>query len=71
MFFLDASTDELMKRVNKRSEIEIFETPEALDRVRNKALMLTKHWHVIDTSGSITDTQREITKILKQHDSEA
>ena len=70
MLYLDASTDELMKRVQKRSEIEIFETPDALDRVRKKALMLTKNWYVIDTSGSIQDTQKEITKILTKLDEE-
>ena len=70
MFFLDASTDELMKRVNNRNEIEVFETPNELEKVRKKALMLTKNWHVIDTSGSIHETQSKILSILKKLDHE-
>ncbi len=68
MFFLDASPEELMKRVRKRSEIEIFETYDALVKVRNKALLLTKHWYIIDTSPPIEETFSEITKILKKLD---
>ena len=68
MFFLDATTDELMRRVRKRKEIEIFETPNALDKVRSKTLMLTKNWYVIDTNGSMHDTQSKIRKILKNLD---
>jgi len=66
MIFLDASPDVLMKRVQKRDEIEIFETPEALEKVRNKALMLTDHWHIIDTSGSIAKTQKKIINLLEK-----
>ena len=66
MIFLDAPPDVLMKRVQKRDEIEIFETPEALEKVRNKALMLTNHWHIIDTSESITKTQEKIIHLLEK-----
>jgi dTMP kinase len=65
MIFLDAPPDELMKRVQKRDKIEIFETLDALGNVRNKALLLTKNWHVIDTSGTISETQRQITSLLE------
>jgi len=68
MFFLDATTEELMKRVRKRKEIEIFETPSAFDKVRNKTLMLTKNWYIIDTSGSIHNTQSKINDILNKLD---
>lgn len=68
MFFLDASPEELMKRVKKRSEIEIFETYDALVKVRNKALLLTKHWYIIDTCPPIEETFSTITKILKKLD---
>jgi dTMP kinase len=68
MFFLDAPTEELIKRVKKRKDIEIFETPEELEHVRNKALMLTEHWHIIDTSGTITETQKKIQILLEQLD---
>ena len=70
MFFLDAPTDELMKRVRKREETEVFETPGALEKVRNKALMLTKNWYVIDTSKSIVETQKQIIDILTKLDKE-
>jgi dTMP kinase len=70
MFFLDVSTSELMKRVNKRSEIEIFETPEALEKVRNKALKLVKNWNIINTSGTIEETKSKITEKLIQLDSQ-
>ena len=65
MIFLDALPDELMKRVQKRDEIEIFETLEDLEKVRNKALMLTKNWHIIDTSGTVTETQKQIANLLE------
>lgn len=71
MFFLDASPEELMKRVQKRSEIEIFETYDALVKVRNKALLLTKHWCIIDTSGPIEGTFGYIKKMLEKLDRES
>jgi len=64
MFFLDASPDDLIKRLSSRSELEIFETPTSLKKVRNKALLLVKNWYVIDASGSIKDTFSRIDKIL-------
>ena len=60
-----APPDELMRRVQKRDEIEIFETLEDLEKVRNKALMLTKNWHIIDTSGTVTETQKQIANLLE------
>lgn len=64
MFFLDAPTEELMKRVQKRKEVEVFETPDALEKVRKKALMLTENWYIIDTKNSIEETQKQIRDIL-------
>lgn len=64
MFFLDASPKDLMNRLISRSELEIFETPESLKKVRNKALLLVKNWYVIDASGSIQDTYSRLDKIL-------
>jgi dTMP kinase len=68
MFFLDASPEELMKRLKGRDEREIFETYEDLIKVRSKALALTKHWHVIDTSSTIDETYLSIRKIIKSLD---
>ena len=64
MFFLDAQPDELVERIRKRSEREMFETPEALRKVRMKALDLVQGWHIINTGQSIEQTYAEIEKIL-------
>ena len=40
MFFLDASPKELLKRVKKRKNVEMFETLDELVKVRTKALAL-------------------------------
>ena len=69
MFFLDAPSKELLKRVNKRDQTEIFETFDALEHVRKKALMVTEKWHVIDTSDTIDATFKEILGILYSLDS--
>jgi dTMP kinase len=68
MFFLDASPKVLMKRIKNRDEREIFETYEDLIKVRTKALALTKHWHVIDTSSTIEDTFSTIKNIIETLD---
>jgi dTMP kinase len=68
MFFLDAEPIVLLSRIKKRKELEIFETEDALKKVRNKALNLVKNWNIIDTSGSIEDTFSEIEKIVKKID---
>ena len=68
MFFLDATPEELSDRVEKRDVKEIFETIEELNNVRNKALMFTENWHIIDTNKSIEDTYRQIELILDKLD---
>jgi len=68
MFFLDASPEELLNRVEKRAEKEIFETKNELIKVRKKALFLVKNWYIIDTSGSIEETFSEIQNVLKKLD---
>ncbi|MFH1013998.1 MAG: thymidylate kinase [Thermoplasmatota archaeon] len=68
MFFLDAAPDVLLERIKERKEQEIFETYDALIKVRDKALLLVDHWHVIDTSGTIEDTFLKMKTILKELD---
>jgi len=67
MFFLDAPPEELLKRIEQRNEKEIFETLDALVKVRKKALMLVKNWNIIDTTGSIKNTfsciEKEIIRL--------
>ena len=69
MFFLDTSTDNLLTRVDKRSQKEIFESRNELEKVRKKALMLTDKWFIIDTSESVNDTFNDIEQILFKLDS--
>lgn len=64
MFFLDADPNELLDRIKRRNEVEMFETFDALVKVRKKALALAEGWHIIDTSGSIEDTFDQIRKVL-------
>jgi thymidylate kinase len=68
MFFLDASPKEMAKRIEKRSEKEMFETLDELEKVRNIALYLVKKWNIIDASGSIEDTFMKIEKVLTELD---
>ena len=70
MFFLDATPKMLMERIKKRKEKEMFETYDALKRVRKKALDLAKNWHIIDTSESIEKTYEKIEIILNMLDEE-
>jgi len=64
MFFLDASPDDLMARLDSRSELEIFESLKSFKKVRKKALLLVRNWYVINASGSIKETYSSIDKIL-------
>ncbi len=69
MFFLDAPPKELMKRFEERSETEMFETEQAVVKVRKKAHELVGNWHIINSSKSIEDTYKKIEKILEKLDS--
>ena len=64
MFFLDASPEELVKRVEKRETKEMFETFDKFKKVRKKSLILVKNWNIIKTKGSIEDTALQIEKVL-------
>jgi len=68
MFFLDASPKELVNRIEKRDEKEMFETLTEFVKVRKKSLMLVKNWNIIDTSGSIENTSSQIEKVLDSLD---
>jgi dTMP kinase len=64
MFFLDAPPDELLKRVQSRSELEMFETMKDFKKVRKIALGLVGDWDVIDTTGSVDETYSLIEEKL-------
>jgi dTMP kinase len=68
MFFLDVEPEELLKRLLKRNEHEMFENLNDLVKVRGKALELAKTWHIINTGNSIEQTELEINKILDSLD---
>jgi dTMP kinase len=70
MFFLDVEPDELLKRLEKRNEHEMFENLNDLIKVRSKALKLAKNWHIINTGDSIEHAQKEINQILDHLDSD-
>lgn len=69
MFFLDANPEDIVERMQERNEREIFETFKELIKVRKKALILVKKWHIIDTSDSISNTFFKIENILDRMDS--
>ena len=64
MFFLDASPEVLLKRVEKRKEKEMFETLEEFENVRKKAIHLVRNWYIIDISGSIDNSFSKIEDVL-------
>ena len=68
MFFLDAPTGEILNRIQQREQQEIFETYDALEKVRKKAMLLLKNWYVIDTSRSVDDTYAAICVLLEELD---
>jgi dTMP kinase len=70
MFFLDAPSEEILNRIRERAEHEIFETYDALEKVRKKAMLLLDNWYVIDTSGSVDDTFAAICLILEELDNQ-
>ena len=71
MFFLDAPTEKILNRIKERSEHEIFETYDALEKVRKKAMLLLDNWYIIDTSGTIDDTFASICLILEELDNKS
>lgn len=66
MFFLDLTPEESLKRMSVREDEEMFENLEDLIKVRNKALNLTKDWHIINTSGKIEEVFEDVDAILNQ-----
>ena len=71
MFFLDSSPKNLLKRMEKREEKEMFETLNDFEKIRKKALKLAENWNIIDTTGSIEETFSHINKILNKLDNKS
>jgi dTMP kinase len=68
MFFLDAPSSELLKRIKDRKKREMFEKRSEFEKVRRKALILVKNWSIIDASGSVKDTFSQIEILLNKSD---
>ena len=52
MFFLDVAPEEALRRVKARGEAEeMFETLPHMEKVRGRAMLITKDWKVIDGNG--------------------
>lgn len=66
MFFLDAPPKELLERIKRRKQKEMFETYKKLVTVRKRALNFVKDWHIIDTTKPIEQTYAQIDVILNR-----
>ncbi len=64
MFFLDAEPDELLERIKRRKEREMFETYGELVKVREKAIDLARGWYIIDTAQPVEKTFSCIEDVL-------
>ncbi len=63
MFFIDVTPEEAHKRIEEnRTEIEMFESLERLQKVRGRVLELAqrKEWTIIDGDQSLDDIQAEL-----------
>lgn len=65
MFFLDVAPEEALRRVKKRGEEEeMFETLPHMEKVRDRALMITYDWKVIDGNPAPDQVFRSILSKL-------
>ena len=72
MFFLDVEPEEAQNRLSLRdNKEEMFENINDLIKVREKQLSLAKDWHIINTSSSIENVQKQIEVILDRLDKES
>ncbi|MCK4332536.1 MAG: thymidylate kinase, partial [Thermoplasmatales archaeon] len=60
--------DELLERIKRRKEQEMFETYDELVKVREKAIDLARGWYIIDTAQPIEKTYSQIETILDMLD---
>lgn len=73
MFFIDVTPEEAHKRIeDNRTEIEMFESLERLQKVRGRVLELSskKEWTVIDGDKDLMAIQAEIRSIVGFSDEE-
>ena len=68
MFFLDVPPKEAENRIRKsRSQLEMFENLQELQKTRRKALSLAEagKWRIIDAGKSVKDVESEIMSVLQ------
>jgi dTMP kinase len=68
MFFLDVPPEEADRRIRQsRSQLEMFENLQELEKTRTKALSLarTGKWRIIDAGKSVKDVENEIINALQ------
>ena len=74
MFFLDVSPEEAASRIAKdRRQTEMFESLNALRKIRAKALALTRFskWTIIDSNKPIALTAQQLSsKLFNEKDTE-
>ena len=65
--FVDIDPESAMERILTRGgDLEMFETEEKLTKTRNKMLMLTKGWIIIDNTRGLEQTRESVEWILSE-----
>jgi len=64
MFFLDVKPEEALKRIQTRNDNEMFENIQDLIKVREKVLKLADSWHVINSTNTVENVNKQINSIL-------
>ncbi len=65
--FVDIDPESAMKRILARGgDLEMFETEEKLQKTREKMLMLTNGWAVIDNTRGLEQTKESVEWILSE-----
>lgn len=66
MFFLDVAPEEALRRVKARGEAEeMFETLPHMIKVRNRAMLITRDWKIIDGNGAPDEVFQRILEEVK------
>ena len=67
MFFIDVAPEEALRRVRARGEAEeMFETLPHMEKVRNRAMLITRDWKVIDGNRTPDEVFARILEKLRQ-----
>ena len=68
--FVDIDPQSAMERILARGgDLEMFETEEKLTKTREKMLMLTKNWIIIDNTRGLEQTKESVEWILSETES--